>query len=214
MSYTFLLHQTTTSDVGTNESLRLSYTFLLHQTTTSFRRFLCFLPIVLYLSSTSNHNTHMQPLSFLQLSYTFLLHQTTTNTEPGILMFLLSYTFLLHQTTTDNDCMPTLVKLSYTFLLHQTTTFLLCSRRPFILSYTFLLHQTTTYRRRMLGGACIVLYLSSTSNHNAFFRCKQYNQLSYTFLLHQTTTKSSWTRLPRYCLIPFFYIKPQRSNPY
>ena len=57
-----------------------------------------------------------------------------------------------------------------------------------------------------------ILNLSSTSNHNAFFRCKQYNHivlylsstsnhnpagvsvpslaLSYTFLLHQTTTMS------------------------
>ena len=77
----------------------LSYTFILHQTTTSvFARngyLYCLIPlfyikpqppnyydyksqIVLYLYSTSNHNESLDATLQMKLSYTFILHQTTT----------------------------------------------------------------------------------------------------------------------------------------
>ena len=56
LSFTFLLHQTTTSSSTISETFGLSFTFLLHQTTT----------------------LHEPCLWILLLSFTFLLHQTTT----------------------------------------------------------------------------------------------------------------------------------------
>ena len=56
LCYIFLLHQTTTGIGDVLGSLALCYIFLLHQTTTHYDiQHLC-LPVVLYLSSTSNHN--------------------------------------------------------------------------------------------------------------------------------------------------------------
>ena len=56
--------------------------------------------IVLYLRSTSNHNFLFVYFTFLELSYIFVLHQTTTNRSRLLIMTILSYIFVLHQTTT------------------------------------------------------------------------------------------------------------------
>ena len=125
----------------------LSYTFVLHQTTTASRRrrgkgrcliplfyikpqlrwrwrvahHRCLIPlfyikpqpcgwrnqrgsVVLYLCSTSNHNPFAVFVLMETLSYTFVLHQTTTLIEPHLISIVLSYTFVLHQTTTTLSC--------------------------------------------------------------------------------------------------------------
>ena len=102
LSYTFILHQTTTSHFCMTDGTLLSYTFILHQTTTTCQFFFTFkdcliplfyikpqrsvvncpqLTIVLYLYSTSNHNMADDTARPNGLSYTFILHQTTTRME-------------------------------------------------------------------------------------------------------------------------------------
>ena len=56
--------------------------------------------VVLYLSSTSNHNGTAAGKTKQMLCYIFLLHQTTTDTLSRLPHILLCYIFLLHQTTT------------------------------------------------------------------------------------------------------------------
>ena len=57
----------------------------------------------------------------------------------------------------------------------------------------------------------VVLYLSSTSNHNYEAQKANLRKLCYIFLLHQTTTPSRTTHRNTCCVISFFYIKPQLS---
>ena len=56
--------------------------------------------VVLYLHSTSNHNTPRDLLIRKLLYYIFILHQTTTLAEEDGRADMLYYIFILHQTTT------------------------------------------------------------------------------------------------------------------
>ena len=100
--------------------------------------------VVLYLSSTSNHNTKSGSKLPFPLCYIFLLHQTTTRLPCTLIKRTLCYIFLLHQTTTIKLGQYFRVQLCYIFLLHQTTTTRLTFSPPRKLCYIFLLHQTTT----------------------------------------------------------------------
>ena len=55
----------------------------------------------------------------------------------------------------------------------------------------------------------VVLYLSSTSNHNCPRSSDMTLWLCYIFLLHQTTTSLTTLWTEACCVISFFYIKPQ-----
>ena len=78
--------------------------------------------VVLYLSSTSNHNFQLQLL--LLLVVVLYLSSTSNHNHKGVQHWLrgLCYIFLLHQTTTSIPISSSLIKLCYIFLLHQTTT--------------------------------------------------------------------------------------------
>ena len=82
------------------------------------------------------------------------------------------------------------------------------------MSYIFFLHQTTTVHLLRYRQPSIVLYLFSTSNHNVEGRHGRVSQLSYIFFLHHTTTPSLVGFAIWYCLISFFYIKPQHECPW
>ena len=103
--------------------------------------------VVLYLHSTSNHNS-VQFLNYVHLLYyIFILHQTTTQNVLNVFSSELYYIFILHQTTTLELGEDGKAKLYYIFILHQTTT---CA--PVIginvqLYYIFILHQTTTHQQ-------------------------------------------------------------------
>ena len=100
--------------------------------------------VVLYLSSTSNHNYRVPRYYLNKLCYIFLLHQTTTDMANLGEQEMLCYIFLLHQTTTDAFMRTAPLRLCYIFLLHQTTTRRCFHRNAYLLCYIFLLHQTTT----------------------------------------------------------------------
>ena len=145
--------------------------------------------IALYLSSTSNHN--QAPVHIDKANIALYLSSTSNHNVRYLDSQIdeLRYIFLLHQTTTDSPRTVLDDLLRYIFLLHQTTTVLHLLNRQRRLRYIFLLHQTTTYRG-----------LS-----------REVFPLRYIFLLHQTTTEvQSWLLL-LYCVISFFYIKPQHS---
>ena len=167
--------------------------------------------IVLYLSSTSNHNLRRLVVHRHVLSYISLLHQTTTNSFLRVVtLFCLislfyikpqpcpsstpSGIFVLYLSSTSNHNIQITRKaaydLSYISLLHQTTTSSTVVSSGTTLSYISLLHQTTTYPLSIL--------------HN--------NILSYISLLHQTTTLAGVAALDDVCLISLFYIKPQPSR--
>ena len=100
--------------------------------------------VVLYLHSTSNHNWSSTFITIPLLYYIFILHQTTT---VGVLLSLyigLYYIFILHQTTTSSATIAATLSLYYIFILHQTTTFMYASESSSKLYYIFILHQTTT----------------------------------------------------------------------
>ena len=172
--------------------------------------------VVLYLSSTSNHN-----LDFLRnlanlLCYIFLLHQTTTNRLLWKDWQKLCYIFLLHQTTTGQLLDYLGYQLCYIFLLHQTTTSLVIipqlsgcvisffyikpqPRSIFGILEGVVLYLSSTSNHNpestSLEGLAVVLYLSSTSNHNAALRSVLVFLLCYIFLLHQTTTKTPKSKM-------------------
>ena len=125
--------------------------------------------VVLYLSSTSNHNDERAPLR--NIAVVLYLSSTSNHNDHSVfdLSNWLCYIFLLHQTTTMLVQERSFDKLCYIFLLHQTTTFRLVVNRSYLLCYIFLLHQTTTKYHLL---------------HHCF-------ELCYIFLLHQTTTKTS-----------------------
>ena len=81
-----------------------------------------FTVVVLYLTSTSNHNQTSQSLKLSALCYILLLHQTTTALYWANCSALLCYILLLHQTTTELLVFSDPPRLCYILLLHQTTT--------------------------------------------------------------------------------------------
>ena len=121
--------------------------------------------VVLYLCSTSNHNTPIYPNHITALFYTFVLHQTTTQRPEDNAQGVLFYTFVLHQTTTWRDRRHLASSLFYTFVLHQTTT---CSCGSTCRSGCFIPLFYIKPQRQDIAMmlATVVLYLCSTSNHN------------------------------------------------
>ena len=165
LCYIFLLHQTTTWNKQNDYNLRCVISFfyikpqLSSQVDSAIKRcvisffyikpqltltIIYALRVVLYLSSTSNHNNRCERSHAKTLCYIFLLHQTTTFTSNKSQIVELCYIFLLHQTTTPKECRVATSELCYIFLLHQTTTDLINIVRRVGLCYIFLLHQTTT----------------------------------------------------------------------
>ncbi len=141
--------------------------------------------VVLYLSSTSNHNWLVQWPIALPLCYILLLHRTTTRKSFVIYEIALCYILLLHQTTTSIPGLNADEMLCYILLLHQTTT--RCSNCAFkgccVISYFYIKPQQILIERiRNL----VVLYLTSTSNHN----CHPYALTSCFVVLYLTSTSN------------------------
>ena len=121
--------------------------------------------VVLYLHSTSNHNSTQWQPAINWLYYIFILHQTTTKSVHQCIWEVLYYIFILHQTTTvpildflRSSCIissfyikPQLAYISYIM--------------PIVVLY---LHSTSNHnhRQKVLLPLRVVLYLHSTSNHN------------------------------------------------
>ena len=100
LCYIFLLHQTTTASLFSRTILCCVISFFYIKPQRAYAPLsLCY--VVLYLSSTSNHNRAGFPDFIFLLCYIFLLHQTTTDWNRFVRDALLCYIFLLHQTPTE-----------------------------------------------------------------------------------------------------------------
>ena len=211
-------------------SLLLCYIFLLHQTTTlmkNHRSALCcvisffyikpqrkawevdYRGVVLYLSSTSNHNQSF-PLNFSDLVVLYL--SSTSNHNPSVVMIEkngLCYIFLLHQTTTLGCQNLGGLLLCYIFLLHQTTTRGQSARHysSCVISFFYIKPQHSCTNQFYECG-CVIsfFYIKPQPLHRT--NCRTF-WLCYIFLLHQTTTLAIHHVMPNSCVISFFYIKPQ-----
>ena len=167
-----------------------------------------FKQVVLYLSSTSNHNQSF-PLNFSDLlCYIFLLHQTTTGLAFITPLKQLCYIFLLHQTTTQrcSTMQRCCCVISFFYIKPQPLYWTDRSAFRCVISFFYIKPQPSFATRPICQ---VVLYLSSTSNHNQSTTRNRISLLCYIFLLHQTTTAGAALAYFMCCVISFFYIKPQ-----
>ena len=143
--------------------------------------------VVLYLTSTSNHN-------FVSLLFFFLivvLYLTSTSNHNQTAAVLLLSFVVLYLTSTSNHnynaFRQTASWLCYILLLHRTTTTGCYTKlhECCVISYFYIEPQHLTIRNRQL---IVVLYLTSTSNHNSIRRDNTKVRLCYILLLHRTTT--------------------------
>ena len=147
----------------------------------------CHSGIVSYLFSTSNHNLRPIRVILVLLSLTFFLHQTTTGAQGGARRTHCLLPFFYIKPQREAQGHPGVHIVSYLFSTSNHNCGWTTRTTPTIVSYLF-----------------------STSNHNTFAGCSSALPLSLTFFLHQTTTLLFQLSLDSDCLLPFFYIKPQR----
>ena len=132
-----------------------------------FRNNIFCISVVLYLTSTSNHNPAPAKVPRGELCYILLLHQTTT-------MYLVASVTL--------GCV-----ISYFYIKPQPTMSAQLSSVSCVISYFYIKPQLTSDSN---GQFLVVLYLTSTSNHNSRLMHGFNVLLCYILLLHQTTTGS------------------------
>ena len=166
--------------------------------------------VVLYLSSTSNHNTVPGDKFRFKLCYIFLLHQTTTNEKYFEVPCgcVISFFYIKPQQQKIPYAQANGCVISFFYIKPQH-----CARRQIPLQVVLYLSSTSNHNTKAVIGlyafvvlylsstsnhnasrflpcsSNVVLYLSSTSNHNYFARQRKTYLLCYIFLLHQTTTR-------------------------
>ena len=128
------------------DTIRLYYIFILHQTTTeTFLRQNSPI-VVLYLHSTSNHNS--QSSKYNGERVVLYLHSTSNHNMIIVRIILIPVVLYLHSTSNHNCFLSgsNWEQLYYIFILHQTTTPRAKIGDATWLYYIFILHQTTTTR--------------------------------------------------------------------
>ena len=166
--------------------------------------------VVLYLCSTSNHNKVLNPIFAIGLSYISVLHQTTTPDRNHQLGVWLSYISVLHQTTTNlglchffHSCLISLFYIKPQHGKRIRSSELRCLISLFYIKPQLIIRSLNDSRVVLYlcstsnhnapldapASVSVVLYLCSTSNHNCSCRQRNRRQLSYISVLHQTTTK-------------------------
>ena len=206
-----ILHQTTTRVTTKWRSCTLYLIEILHQTTTSFycgwfsqrcilskfyikpqpyRYCACWLHVVSYRNSTSNHNAKGDLTNSKSLYLIEILHQTTTFLDVSRL-----------------NCQLYLIEI-----LHQTTTFLRRSSPQLWLYLIEILHQTTTRPcKGVVGGRLYLIEIlhQTTTSSPIWIRNRRLYLIE---ILHQTTTLRLFAVGCFCCILSKFYIKPQQSK--
>ena len=171
--------------------------------------FYCFLVVVSYWNSTSNHNYNRFSLFYQMLYLIEILHQTTTIALQSISLGKLYLIEILHQTTTTPVSMVLLVSLYLIEILHQTTTLVSSIVAALALYLIEILHQTTTLRRFLLRRlSCILLkfYIKPQQRvrhkigHSCCILLKFYIKPQ-----HECSSPVAFSS----CILLKFYIKPQ-----
>ena len=210
MCYIFLLHQTTTTtcSVLSNTCCVISFFYIkpqpnvlkrtrievvLYLSSTSNHnsnlRHSCRLLVVLYLSSTSNHNDN-QGKAYSSIVVLYLSSTSNHNKDAwSWIQRLLCYIFLLHQTTTVSGAVKFMIccvisffyikpqhaagthacldgcVISFFYIKPQPQSLSNCDRRGCVISFFYIKPQLFSANTK---GVLVVLYLSSTSNHNCW----------------------------------------------
>ena len=207
-----VLYLSSTSNHNTKQIKKYCEEVVLYLSSTSNHnycfRLLKYLLVVLYLSSTSNHNKTQRPHYHVMLCYIFLLHQTTTK-RPYTLTkrsCVISFFYIKPQQPIRHAIMMLGCVISFFYIKPQPSV--AARTRPSVVLY---LSSTSNHNKKAnkLHLTQVVLYLSSTSNHNSVSISNAKFGLCYIFLLHQTTTGLSPQNKAYCCVISFFYIKPQ-----
>ena len=165
LSYIFILHQTTTLTL-IHFSLRscLISSFYIKPQPTA--RHLLLQKVVLYLHSTSNHNSCMVvSASLLVVLY---LHSTSNHNN---LLFLYSarrVVLYLHSTSNHNTKEKRDAKNAVVLYLHSTSNHNFFGDKNNFRTVVLYLHSTSNHNRSLtvIPRKKVVLYLHSTSNHN------------------------------------------------
>ena len=115
--------------------------------------------VVLYLTSTSNHNPCGKCYACLMLCYILLLHQTTTDRCHRISPRRLCYILLLHQTTTWQQAPPLSDRcvISYFYIKPQLQPTLKSVSYCCVISYFYIKPQLTSSTPVERPG-CVISY--------------------------------------------------------
>ena len=143
--------------------------------------------VVLYPSSTSNHNSKSNNLRLRLV----VLYPSSTSNHNCFEEIEGAKKVVLYPSSTSNHNLLRVCPFSPLVVLYPSST------------SNHNLSHTAKYARP------VVLYPSSTSNHNLGGLGKICLMLCYILLLHQTTTLSQNKVSFISCVISFFYIKPQ-----
>ena len=125
----------------------------------------CFLVVVSYRNSTSNHNSPVSGLWYLVLYLIEILHQTTTRATAILYLrcCILSKFYIKPQHWRQWHYQPSCCILSKFYIKPQ-----LQSVQPFLSDVVSYRNSTSNHNKtshRVYGG-CVVSYRNSTSNHN------------------------------------------------
>ena len=121
--------------------------------------------VVLYLSSTSNHNCPRSSDMTLWLCYIFLLHQTTTSRpkRASCCSCVISFFYIKPQLFCGVDAAMWCCVISFFYIKPQLWLRVRYVNWCCVISFFYI-------KPQLVGSCgcrcCVVLYLSSTSNHN------------------------------------------------
>ena len=145
----------------------------------------------------------------LELCYILLLHRTTTQIAAhfGVVCCVISYFYIEPQLAISEYGPTTRCVISYFYIEPQ-----LIVTESRIIGVVLYLTSTSNHNPWSHGHGRnqVVLYLTSTSNHNWFREPWRAGRLCYILLLHQTTTRGPFRCSIYGCVISYFYIKPQQ----
>ena len=190
--------------------------------------------VVLYLSSTSNHNTSAilrHRSSSCVISFFYIKPQRRSCDPPSRRRCVISFFYIKPQQDNAEISIKVGCVISFFYIKPQLYTLSFNVTFSCVISFFYIkpqlqrdtspvfrvvlyLSSTSNHNRFRLAVKCnsVVLYLSSTSNHNGTAAGKTKQMLCYIFLLHQTTTRQPYEKAHIRCVISFFYIKPQQCT--
>ena len=195
--YPVVLHSSSTSNHNTDEPSYKHFEVVLHSSSTSNHN--CQfshnaeLMVVLYSSSTSNHNRMRCNLSYVLV----VLYSSSTSNHnkcpPLQLQARLYFIHLLHQTTTHIVILTNRICCTLFIFYIKPQPSRQDGQEPRGCTL-FIFYIKPQRRRSSFISITVVLYSSSTSNHNWIPLLWNSNTLYFIHLLHQTTTLA--------CLMP------------
>ncbi len=232
LSYISVLHQTTTSGLTVFDSPKLSYISVLHQTTTrpTRRNMWRWLSYISVLHQTTTIRALHASITCCLISLFYIKPQLFRLWQRPTVCCLISLFYIKPQRTPLAKGKSKRCLISLFYIKPQLASWIYITSWSCLISLFYIKPQPSFL---FILHYSVVLYLCSTSNHNAIrgfslIRELSYisvlhqtttllvtggclSQLSYISVLHQTTTFTFVLPNEKSCLISLFYIKPQRG---